>query len=229
MTQPKNRLQPLDFIIIYIGGAFLAGLIQGPLRAAFPFFSGSTAGQLLSGLWLQDGLMLALLILCLKSHGAHWRDIGAVWPEGRGAILGAVFGGFALNALMMALVQLLNAILPGGLAPQNVQSYMQPGDSLFTMILVIATMGVFVPLVEEFIFRGYLYHSLCNQIPPRLAMLFCAVIFGAAHLDWQRFLPLAIGGWLLNVIALRYRSTFASAISHGVWNTIMIILYYFAL
>ena len=229
MTQPKNRLQPLDFIIIYIGGAFLAGLIQGPLRAAFPFFSGSTAGQLLSGLWLQDGLMLALLILCLKSHGAHWRDIGAVRPEGRGAILGAVFGGFALHALMMALVQLLNAILPGGLAPQNVQSYMQPGDSLFTMIFVIATMGVFVPLVEEFIFRGYLYHSLCNQIPPRLAMLFCAVIFGAAHLDWQRFLPLALGGWLLNVIALRYRSTFASAISHGVWNTIMIILYYFAL
>ena len=229
MTQPKNRLQPLDFIIIYIGGAFLAGLIQGPLRAAFPFFSGSTAGQLLSGLWLQDGLMLALLILCLKSHGAHWRDIGAVRPEGRGAILGAVFGGFALHALMMALVQLLNAILPGGLAPQNVQSYMQPGDSLFTMIFVIATMGVFVPLVEEFIFRGYLYHSLCNQITPRLAMLFCAVIFGAAHLDWQRFLPLALGGWLLNVIALRYRSTFASAISHGVWNTIMIILYYFAL
>lgn len=229
MTQSQKRLQPLDFIIIYIGGAFLAGLLQGPLRAAFPFFSGSTAGQLLSGLWLQDGLMLALLILCLKSHGAHWRDIGAVRPQGRGAILGAVFGGFALYTLMMVLVQLLNAILPGGLAPQNVQSYMQPGDTLATMAFVVLTMGVFVPIVEEFIFRGYLYHSIAVQSSPRLAMLFTALIFGAAHLDWQRFLPLAIGGWLLNIIALRYRSTFASAISHGVWNTIMIILYYFAL
>ena len=229
MTQSQKRLQPLDFIIIYIGGAFLAGLLQGPLRAAFPFFSGSTAGQLLSGLWLQDGLMLALLLLCLKSHGAHWRDIGAVRPQGRGAILGAVFGGFALYTLMMVLVQLLNAILPGGLAPQNVQSYMQPGDTLATMAFVVLTMGVFVPIVEEFIFRGYLYHSIAVQSSPQLAMLFTALIFGAAHLDWQRFLPLAIGGWLLNVIALRYRSTFASAISHGVWNTIMIILYYFAL
>lgn len=229
MTQPKNRLQPLDFIIIYIGGAFLAGLIQGPLRAAFPFFTDSTAGLLVSGLWLQDGVMLALLVLCLKSRGARWRDIGARKPAGRGAILGAALGGFALYALMMALVQLLNAILPGGLAPQNVQSYMQPGDSLFTMIFVIITMGVFVPLVEEFIFRGYLYHSLCNQIPPRLAMLFCAVIFGAAHLDWQRFLPLALGGWLLNVISVRYQSTFASAISHGVWNAVMIVVYYLTL
>ena len=32
MTQEKNTIQPLDFIIIYIGGAFIAGWLQQLLR-----------------------------------------------------------------------------------------------------------------------------------------------------------------------------------------------------
>ena len=35
MTQEKNTIQPLDFIIIYIGGAFIAGWLQQLLRQLF--------------------------------------------------------------------------------------------------------------------------------------------------------------------------------------------------
>ena len=45
-------------------------------------------------------------------------------------------------------------------------------------------------------------------------------------MDAQRAIPLAVGGYLLNVIAVRYQSVFASAIAHGLWNAVMIVAYY---
>ena len=50
MTQEKNTIQPLDFIIIYIGGAFIAGWLQQLLRQLFPVLAEATAGRLVSGL-----------------------------------------------------------------------------------------------------------------------------------------------------------------------------------
>lgn len=229
MSQQKSSLQPVDFIIIYIGGALLAGWLQMLLYQSVPTLTESTAGRLISGLWLQDGIMLLILLLCLRVRHANGRALGACRPQGRRPVLGAVLAGLLLYVLMAVMVQLVNAILPNGLADQNVQSYMQPDDSLGIKLFVIFTMGVFVPIVEELIFRGYLFHSLLGRMTPNMAMLFTALIFGAAHLDWQRMVPLALGGYLLNVVAVRYQSVFASAISHGVWNIVMMILYYCAI
>lgn len=50
MTQEKNTIQPLDFIIIYIGGAFIAGLAAAAAAPAFSCACRTTAGVLVSGL-----------------------------------------------------------------------------------------------------------------------------------------------------------------------------------
>lgn len=226
MTKQSNNIQPVDFIFIYIGGAFIAGWLQQILRGLFPSLGSTTAGSLLSGLWLQDVLMLAVLAYFLAARKTSWRMIGVRAPQGRHPYLGAAIGGILLYVLMTLLVQLINALLPNGLAAQNVQSYMQADDALWVKIFVVLTMGVFVPIAEELIFRGYLFNSLCRYLTPQMAMLFTAVIFGCAHMDAQRAIPLAVGGYLLNVIAVRYQSVFASAIAHGLWNAVMIVAYY---
>lgn len=226
MTQKQNNIQPIDFIFIYIGGAFIAGWLQQILRGLFPMLGSTTAGSLISGLWLQDGIMLAVLAFFLAGRKASWRSIGLQAPQGRHPYFGAAIGGLLLYVLMTVLVQLINALLPNGLAAQNVQSYMQADDALWVKVFVVVTMGVFVPIVEELVFRGYLFQSLCRRLSPQMAMIFTAVIFGCAHLDIQRVIPLALGGYLLNVIAVRYQSVLASAIAHGMWNTVMIVAYY---
>ena len=229
MTQERNTLQPLDFIIIYIGGAFIAGWLQQLLRQLFPVLADATAGRLLSGLWLQNGMMLLLLVLALHLRQAAWQDIDARPLKNWKPILGAILAGYLLYLIMNWAMKLLNSILPNGLDAQNVSAYMQADDSLLVKAFVIFTMGVFGPIVEELLFRGYLYNSLRRNLSPQMAMLFTAIIFGAAHLDWQRFLPLAFGGYLLNVISVRFGSVFASAISHGVWNILMMVVYYLAI
>lgn len=229
MTQQKTSLQPLDFIIIFIGGAFVTGWLQQLVLGAVPAFAETTAGRIVTGLWLQDLIFLAFVALFLRGRHARWRDIGVRRPEGRSPFLSAAVAGVLLYVLMLLFTFVLNALIPGGLDAQNVSAYMQAGDALWVKGFVLLTMGVFVPIVEEIVYRGYLYHSLCSYLSPERAMLFTAIIFGAIHFDWQRFLPLAVGGYLLNVIAVRHCSIFASAISHGVWNTVMMLVYYHAL
>lgn len=230
MTQKKTSLQPLDFIVIFIGGAFLAGWLQQLLFSLVPDLSKITVGLLLCGLWLQDLIFLMLLACFLRARAARWQDIGACRPQGHRPYLAAALSGALLYLLMLAFTWvLLNSLLPGGLDAQNVSGYMQATDPLWVKGFVIFTMGVFVPIVEELVYRGYLYHSLCRFLTPNRAMVITALIFGCAHFDWQRLLPLAVGGYLLNVIAVRYRSVFASAVSHGVWNIIMMLVYYQAL
>lgn len=229
MTQEKNTIQPLDFIIIYIGGAFIAGWLQQLLRQLFPVLAEATAGRLVSGLWLQNGLMLLFLVLALHLRSASWQDIGARPLKDWKPILGAILAGYLIYLLMTLAMNFLNSFLPNGLDAQNVSAYMQAGDALWVKAFVLITMGVFGPIVEELLFRGYLYNSLCRNLSSPAAMLFTSIIFGAAHLDWQRFLPLAIGGYLLNVISVRFGSVFASVIAHGVWNILMMVVYYLAL
>ena len=230
MTTPRaNALHLVDFIFIYLGGAFLAGALQQVLHSMVPGLFATTGGRLLGGLWLQDLIMLALIAFFLHLRKARWRDLGFRRPCGRHPYLGAICAGVGLYLLMVVLIQLTNVLWPHGLAPQNVETYLVAGDALGEKLFVFFTMGAFVPLVEELLFRGYLYQSLAQDISPRLAMLFTALIFGCAHFDVQRALPLAIGGYLLNLICVRYQSVWASAISHGVWNSIMILLYYLAL
>ena len=183
----------------------------------------------MSGLWLQNGLMLLLLVLALHLRSASWQDIGARSLKDWKPILGAILAGYLIYLLMTLAMNFLNSFLPNGLDAQNVSAYMQAGDALWVKAFVLITMGVFGPIVEELLFRGYLYNSLCRNLSSPAAMLFTAIIFGAAHLDWQRFLPLAIGGYLLNVISVRFGSVFASVIAHGVWNILMMVVYYLAL
>ena len=221
MTQEKNTIQPLDFIIIYIGGAFIAGWLQQLLRQLFPVLAEATAGRLVSGLWLQNGLMLLFLVLALHLRSASWQDIGARPLKDWKTILGAILAGYLIYLLMTLAMNFLNSFLPNGLDAQNVSAYMQAGDALWVKAFVLITMGVFGPIVEELLFRGYLYNSLCRNLSSPAAMLFTAIIFGAAHL--------AIGGYLLNVISVRFGSVFASVIAHGVWNILMMVVYYLAL
>lgn len=54
-------------------------------------------------------------------------------------------------------------------------------------------------------------------------------IFALLHLDLWRFLPLALGGIGLAYLYDRTGNILASIIAHATWNTIMILLLYFAL
>ena len=226
MNQERSNFQLQDFFIIFIASALLAAGLQGALLHILPGVMENKTGRLFMGMWPQDLLFLAGVICCVRVRKESWSQLGVRPIEGKYPIGGPVLAGVGLYVLMLFFVQLLDRFWPGGLEAQNVQVYMAPDDGLAHRIFVIITLGFLAPIVEELLFRGVLFQSFCNHLSENTAMVFTSVVFACTHFDFQRFLPLMIGGYLLNLIAVRHHSLLASMMSHSTWNCLMLFIMY---
>lgn len=228
MIQPKTNFKLQDFFIIFIGSALLTVGVQQALLFIVPNLGEVKLARLASGMWLQDSLFILGVFLMVRIRKETLTALG-VRKIGVCAALESVLVGMGLYFLMIVMIQLINTLWPGGLREQNVQSLMQADDTLMMRILVIFTMGIFVPIAEELLFRGVLFQSFCNHLRVPMAMLFTAICFACTHGDLQRLIPFVIGGLILNALCVRHQSVWASAIAHGTWNSIMIVMYYMAI
>lgn len=228
MIQPKTNFKLQDFFIIFIASALLTVGGQQALLFIAPHLGAFKLTRLATGMWLQDGLFILGVFLMMRVRKERPAALG-VRKIGLRAVVESVLTGMGLYLLMLVMIQLINQLWPGGLRDQNVQSLMQADDTLFMQVLVLLTMGGLVPIAEELLFRGVLFQSFCNYLHVPMAMLFTAICFACTHGDIQRLLPFVIGGLILNILCVRHQSVWASAIAHGTWNSLMIIIYYMAI
>lgn len=136
-------------------------------------------------------------------------------------ILGGAF-------LMLAIVVLgypINYLQPD-LQPQVFEEILRSVDSLLGFILLFTVGAVLAPLSEELLYRGMLYPVLRWYLGPTWGMILAGFIFGLAHLDLWRALPLAAGGAVLCYIYEKTGSILVSTVAHGVWNGVMSIFVY---
>src|SRR5579884_1423559 len=79
-------------------------------------------------------------------------------------------------------------------------------------------------LVEEFVFRGFLFNALLRRMPFLAAALLSGLIFAASHADPYALIPLAFGGAVLATVYYRTGCLFASMITHGLFNGTSLLL-----
>ena len=103
----------------------------------------------------------------------------------------------------------------------------QGGMDLKITIAVCAV--IFAPLVEEVIFRGYLYPVFKKFLGWESSLVFTSILFGLLHVDIVAFLPLSIFGALLAIVYERTKTLWAPILAHFLMNllTIVIQLFYF--
>lgn len=217
------QVQPLDTLIIFLSALFLAqGAAIPILRMGVPLDSPLV---FLFVAVVQDGLFLFLVYAFLKRRRRSWTDIrlGSLHARhlSRGLLAGMVLYGFMALCLIG-----LRTFLPGGLPPQNVEVFMDSSAPLLEKLAIVLVVVVLAPLAEEILFRGYFLQSLENIMPPTWAIFWSGIVFGLVHGDPYRFLPLALGGWILAYVARRWDSLWPPIIAHATWNAIMILIVY---
>ncbi|MGZ8492488.1 MAG: CPBP family intramembrane glutamic endopeptidase [Gemmatirosa sp.] len=90
--------------------------------------------------------------------------------------------------------------------------------AVFVMVALIA------PLLEEFLFRGWMQRSLERRTTARNAIVVTALTFGAIHLDLFG-LPLRVAfGLASGYLAWRTRSIWPSVVLHGAYNGSLVLL-----
>ena len=87
-------------------------------------------------------------------------------------------------------------------------------------------LAIFAPIIEELLFRGWLYGNLRIRIPKPLAILLVSLLFGLVHMQWN----VGITVFAMSVVSCTMReitgSIYAGTLMHMINNTVAFYLVY---
>jgi len=231
---PWGWVDLLMFALISIFGTLLLGivlvigfhLLGASREQAQKIFSERTSVSVL----LQIALDFALLGFLaaqvrLKFHAPFWRTIGWRPLESGGksrgrAVLLLILAGLVLDVV----VTLASAISP----PKQEL----PIEALFrdtrTALLFMLVAVVVAPVIEETIFRGYIYPVVARSWGVPAGVLVTGVLFGGLHAPqlwggWAQIAALVIVGVALTLVRAATRTVFASFIVHTSYNSFQVL------
>jgi membrane protease YdiL (CAAX protease family) len=128
-----------------------------------------------------EGLTVLLLWLFMHWRKAPFRVLGFARPKLED-IAYALIGLVIYFPALIAAVALLHNFIPHFNINQSQQVGFQSGAHGSQLILVFVSLVVLPPLVEELMFRGFLFTSLRKKLPFVIAGLVTSLIFAAPHL-----------------------------------------------
>ena len=218
------------FLLFYLGSTLIL-LIMAMIGASSIF------GIPFTSLQKRPVLLIAVSILAQAAGSiaalfyfwilARVRRAGKFWPTlgwhplngtstNPGTVIGYLFGGVVLAIAVTALGSLVK------------QSGPVPFEEFFKArqtVLMIMAFGILVaPLVEETIFRGFLYPVAARQFGVVPGIVFTGFLFGAFHAmqlwgAWGQIALLVVVGIVLTAVRARTGSVLATFLLHVAYNS----------
>ncbi len=174
--------------------------------------------------------LIGILFLLLAVTGPHQlpylgaprrdnRSSGKIWLE-MAIVCLLLFG--ATVVFDSGYFWLFQRITGAALESQFV-SFMLKSDSLSRFISILLVGGIFVPVLEEIFFRGFLHDWLSRKMPLAPAILLGSLSFGLLHgLDFAT--PTALAGLIMVWLRTRYQSLIPCILLHALLNIVPTIL-----
>ena len=204
------------------------------------------AGVVFPGSLLAGGLAMAISLLAVAYpllRGVPWsevrKDIG--WTGGAG--LRELPAGLAAYAMMlplaglglivtMLLLLLANAVSGSVQTPMHPIAPQVPGAEPWTMAVVLLVASAIAPLVEETMFRGFLYRHLRDATWGLggaksfvVSSLIGGLLFAAMHPQGMLAVPALTSIAVGLTVAREWRGTLLpSMIAHGIHNGVLMLL-----
>ncbi len=224
----------LLFLIVNLGTLRVAGLFFGSVIGAArggreDHDETLVLAVTLALIFLQTLVLLATLrALILRRHGMSWADLGLVRCS-RFWFRRALF--LALG--LLPAVALINAALPRlfqvPFENPQVLALAPTGFSWPALIGMIVMGGILAPIAEEIAFRGLFFGWLRQRLGFGAAAIVSASFFAVLHGVVLLIPALMAVGLALAWIAERSGSIWPAIVTHGVFNSFMIVTLYAAL
>lgn len=133
-------------------------------------------------------------------------------------VLGAWMLAWLALGIWAVLIQNIEWLQPPDNASEALES---TGENLF---IALPLVGLFVPLVEETFFRGFLLAGLRNKMGPIAALALSSAIFALFHIHPGLYVPTFVLGVAIGWVYLRTGSVWPSVVLHAVHNSTALIL-----
>ncbi|KAF3945431.1 hypothetical protein CMV_028204 [Castanea mollissima] len=140
-----------------------------------------------------------------------------------------LWAGIGLGGAVMAVALTGAALSFGGESPQRetdalVRLLPLIGSSSISTACLVGITGVFAPLLEENVFRGFFMVSLTKWVPTPVAVFISAAVFALAHLTPGEFPQLFVLGTALGFSYAQTRNLLTPITIHAFWNSGVILL-----
>lgn len=133
-----------------------------------------------------------------------------------------------LFTLHYGVSNMLVATAPALPVTARTEPVLPPARDYQALVLALLTTGLLHPLLEEILFRRYVFRLLLDFGPPS-ALVVSSVAFGALH-GWSRQAVLGIAaGFVYGWLYYRSGSLVPAVIAHVGLNTLVILLHFFVL
>jgi uncharacterized protein len=238
-TLPDDLRVPWDWIDIgllialTIGGAVVVGLLiavalklGGVSPASIRKSPGAMSVIAIEAQMLLDLGLLAYLAaqMRLRFHSPFWRTIG--WrPMAARSSRPVAYAAFALGGFSLAaLVAFGEALFP----PKHPLPIQAMTENPHAAVLFMLTAVLVAPVVEETIFRGYLYPVAARSFGVGLGVVITGTLFGLLHArqlwgGWWQIALLVMVGIVFTIARAVTRTVVASYILHVSYNALPVV------
>ncbi|MBN3040299.1 MAG: CPBP family intramembrane metalloprotease [Candidatus Omnitrophica bacterium] len=103
------------------------------------------------------------------------------------------------------------------------------GADMLSMILFLSSVMIVAPLVEEVIYRGYLYKVISRVKSRQFSLLFITILFALFHLDqiwgsWYGFATIMAVGFFITFLRYWSNSVVPGIVAHYTYNILLVVL-----
>lgn len=219
--------------VAFIGGSIFSALLVSFLLSAFGIskysidsWSSSAVGALLYSVATAVIAIGIIAFYIAKSKG-NWRSIGVIPPRWKHVGL-AVIAVMIYLMLYVVIITVVKMLVPAINLDQQQDLGVTAPQNLTEILLVFVTLVVLPPIVEETIFRGFMYSGLRSKLPFITSALITSVLFALGHLQFGSGAPLlwvaAIDTFVLSMVMCYVRertgSIIPTIIMHALKNLI---------
>lgn len=169
-------------------------------------------------------MQLSLLFWYVSYRGSSLRSLGLNRPKPRYLVNGLLAYGIYF-LIYFGIFALIYTFIPA--IDINQQQELGFGTvSGFGLVMALITLVILPPIAEEILMRGFLYHSLKQQLPHVWAVIVTSILFAAAHLQLGAGGPplwiAAVDTFLLSLVLIKVtdysKSLWPAIIVHMVKN-----------
>lgn len=231
---PWGWLDLLVLVIVYIGATVLSAIFLFVIFASrgLPWTTIQHSSRYMGLLVLANQLIVDVAVLLYlwvqartRFNAPFWSTFGwrpltiDRWPRPL-----AYIGFIALGFILSASVELVSAAFPPtkNLPIQTLLQNHQVAVELMAMSVILA------PVVEETIFRGYLYPVAARSLGIPVGIIFTGTIFGLMHAQqlwggWAQIALLVVVGIVFTWVRAAKRTVFASYLLHVSYNFLIVL------
>ena len=171
--------------------------------------------------FLLTGCVVLVIVTFLQFRGFDVGSLGGFFRLNfiRTLSTGAILLFFAYPLILMS-DAITQQLFGGGSSKQNIVEFFSGSRTIQQRMMIIVFAIAIAPIVEEFLFRFFIYGVLKRYFGRLLGVTFSALLFAAAHAHLPSFVPLFVLG---SCFAIAYEwsgSILVAMTMHSLFNSL---------